>query len=241
MALKLLCFSGGFVSDLTLRQGAQYWYNNKAMGKYPIFLELAGRRAVVIGGGAVAVRKAEAILSAGARLVVVAEHINEMLTSLCAGSNAELIKSKYSKNYLVGAVLAIAATNKPEVNRQIYKDCQELQILCNVVDQPELCDFFVPGVVRRGDLQVAIGTEGDCPAYAGHLRKKLEKLLTDEHGQFLAELEQLRRRIIIDVCEPAERKTLLGKLVDDESFEYFVQNGPAQWREYADRIISGAD
>ncbi len=210
------------------------------MGKYPIFLELAGRRAVVIGGGAVAVRKAEALLSAGARLVVVAEHINETLTSLCAGSNAELIKSKYSKNYLVGAVLAIAATNKPEVNRQIYKDCQELEILCNVVDQPELCDFFVPSVVRRGDLQVAISTEGDCPAYAGHLRKKLEAVFTDEHGQFLAELEQLRRRIIKDVREPTQRKTLLGKLVDDESFEYFVQYGSAQWREYADRIISGA-
>ncbi|UCC22757.1 MAG: bifunctional precorrin-2 dehydrogenase/sirohydrochlorin ferrochelatase [Planctomycetota bacterium] len=211
------------------------------MGKYPIFLELAGRRAVVIGGGAVALRKAEALLNAGARLVVVAEHINETLTNLCAGSKAELIKSKYSKNYLVGAVLAIAATNKPEVNRQVHKDCQELEILCNVVDEPELCDFFVPGVVRRGDLQVAIGTEGDCPAYAGHLRKKLEKILTNEHGQFLAELEQLRRHIITDVQEPAERKTLLGKLVDDQSFDYFVQNGPAQWREYAQSIISGAD
>lgn len=211
------------------------------MGKYPIFLELAGRRAVVIGGGTVALRKAEALLSAGARLVVVAEHINETLTGLCAGGKTELIKSKYSKNYLVGAVLAIAATNRPEVNRQVHKDCQELEILCNVVDEPELCDFFVPGVVRRGDLQVAIGTEGDCPAYAGHLRKKLEKLLTNEHGQFLAELEQLRRRIITDVREPAERKTLLGKLVDDQSFEYFVQNGPVQWREYAQSIISGAD
>jgi precorrin-2 dehydrogenase/sirohydrochlorin ferrochelatase len=211
------------------------------MAKYPIFLELGGRHAVVIGGGSVAVRKAEALLATGARLVVVAEHIDEVLTSLCAGSNAELIKSRYSKDYLVGAVLAIAATNKLELNRQIYKDCQELEVLCNVVDQPELCDFFVPAVVKRGDLQIAISTEGNCPAYAGHLRKKLEAVFTDEHGQFLADLEQLRKRIIADVPEPADRKALLGKLVDDESFGYFVQNGPAQWREYADRLISGVD
>jgi precorrin-2 dehydrogenase/sirohydrochlorin ferrochelatase len=211
------------------------------MAKYPIFLELGGRRAVVIGGGAVAVRKAEALLATGARLVVVAEHIDEVLTSLCTGSNAELIKSRYSKDYLVGAVLAIAATNKLELNRQIYKDCQELEVLCNVVDQPELCDFFVPAVVKRGDLQIAISTEGNCPAYAGRVRKKLEAVFTDEHGHFLAELEQLRKRIIKDVPEPADRKALLGKLVDDESFGYFVQNGPAQWREYADRLISGED
>jgi precorrin-2 dehydrogenase/sirohydrochlorin ferrochelatase len=211
------------------------------MAKYPIFLELSGRRAVVIGGGAVAVRKAEALLATGARLVVVAEHIDEVLTSLCAGSKAELIKSRYLKDYLAGAVLAIAATNKHELNRQIYKDCQELEVLCNVVDQPELCDFFVPAVVKRGDLQIAISTEGNCPAYAGHVRKKLEAVFTDEHGQFLAELEQLRKRIIADVTDPADRKALLGKLVDDESFGYFIQNGPAQWREYADRLISGAD
>jgi precorrin-2 dehydrogenase/sirohydrochlorin ferrochelatase len=181
------------------------------------------------------------LLATGARLVVVAEHIDDVLTSLCAGTNAELIKSRYSKDYLVGAVLAIAATNKLELNRQIYRDCQELEVLCNVVDQPELCDFFVPAVVKRGNLQIAISTEGDCPAYAGHLRKKLEAVFTNEHGQFLAELEQFRKRIIKDVAEPADRKALLGKLVDDESFAYFVKNGPAQWREYADRLIPGAD
>ena len=85
-------------------------------------------------------------------------------------------------------MLAIAATSDRQLNRRIYKDCQELEILCNVVDAPELCDFIVPAVVKRGDLQIAIGTEGNCPAYAGHLRKKLEQSFTDKHGEFLAEL-----------------------------------------------------
>jgi len=194
---------------------------------------------VVIGAGAVAVRKAQSLLAAGARLVVVAEHIDDMLTALCRGTNAELIRSKYSKDYLVGAVLAIAATGNRQLNKQIYKDCQELEMLCNVVDEPELCDFFVPAIVKRGDLQIAIGTEGHYPAYAGHIRKKLEQTFTDKHGEFLAELETLRKQIMKDVPHAADRKSLLGQLVDDKSFEYFVQNGPAKWRIFADRLISG--
>lgn len=210
------------------------------MAKYPIFLELAARRVVVIGGGAVAVRKARSLLEAKARLVVVAERIDEVLTNLCTGTGAELIRSKYSKDYLVGAALVIAATNHAELNRRIYKDCQELEILCNVVDQPELCDFYVPAVVKRGDLQIAIGTEGDCPAYAGHMRKKLEQVFTEKHGEFLAELETLRERIIKDVPDPTDRKALLGELVDDVSFEYFAQNGSTAWRDRAEKIIQGA-
>jgi precorrin-2 dehydrogenase len=208
------------------------------MAKYPIFLELGGRRVVLVGGGAVALRKAQPLLAAGARLVVVAERIDDVLTALCQGKDAELIRARYAKNYLAGALLAIAATNDQRLNKQIYKDCQELEVLCNVVDMPELCDFFVPAVVKRGDLQIAVGTEGQCPAYAGHVRRKLEEVFTEEHGQFLAELEVMRKKIIENVPNPADRKTVLGQLVDDESFEYFVRNGCSQWRTFADEIIS---
>jgi precorrin-2 dehydrogenase/sirohydrochlorin ferrochelatase len=208
------------------------------MSKYPIFLELGERRSVLIGGGSVAARKAQALLNAGTRLVVVAERIDNMMTVICQGKNAELIKSRYSKEYLAGAVLVIAATNNNLLNKQIYKDCQELEILCNVVDVPELCDFYVPAVVKRGNLQIAIGTEGCCPAYAGHIRKKLEKIFTEKHGQFLAELEQLRKRIIKEVTEPADRKALLGELADDKSFEYFVENDQVQWQTFAEELIN---
>jgi len=193
---------------------------------------------VVIGGGAVALRKAQVLLDAGARLVVVAERIDDMMTALCQGRDAELVKSTYSKNYLAGALLAVAATNNSKLNSRIYNDCQELEVLCNVVDVPELCDFFVPAVVKRGDLQIAIGTEGQCPAYSGHLRRKLEEAFTEKHGEFLTELETFRKQIIRDVANPGDRKTLLGKLVDDKSFEYFVQNGPSQWRTFADELIN---
>lgn len=210
------------------------------MAKYPIFLELGGQRVVLIGGGAVALRKANTLLEAGARLVVVAEEISDVLTGLCAKYGAEVIRSRYSKQYIAGAVLVIAATDDPKANEQIYADCQALEILCNIVDDPQHCDFFVPAVVKRGDLQIAIGTEGYCPAYAGHLRTKLEGMFTEAHGQFVAELERVRRRIIEKVPSAAERKTLLGKLVDDESFERFRAAGPDAWRQEAEAAIETA-
>jgi len=213
------------------------WYKD-VMGKYPIFLELSGRRVVLIGGGAVAARKAQVLLAAGARLVVVAERIDEMLTVLCRDKTAELIRSKYARSYLAEAVLVVAATNNNQLNKKIYKDCQELEILCNVVDVPELCDFFVPAVVKRGSLQIAVSTDGYCPAYAGHLRKKLEAVFTEKHGEFLAELECMRQKIIAEIADPADRKTLLGRLVDEKSFEYFVENGPAEWRTFADELVN---
>jgi len=207
------------------------------MAKYPIFLELSGRRAVLVGGGAVAVRKAESLLEAGARLVVVAYKPSDAIIDLCARHGAELIRAKYSKEYIAEAVIVIAATNDPAVNEQVYHDCQELEILCNVVDEPRLCDFFVPAVVKRGDLQIAIGTEGKFPAYAGHLRKKLEAMFTEEHGQFLAALEQVRQEIVEQIPEP-DRKAMLGRLADDESFEYFRANGPAAWRERVRALVT---
>jgi precorrin-2 dehydrogenase/sirohydrochlorin ferrochelatase len=185
----------------------------------------------------VATRKCQVLLDTGARLVVVAEHAEDILINLCAQHGAELVRSRYSPEYLSGALLAIAATNRPDLNRRIYQDCQRLEILCNVVDDPALCDFFVPAVVRRGRLQVAVGTDGYCPAYSGHLRRKLEDLFTDKHGEFLAELEQLRARIIKVVPDAAVRKGLLGRLVEDHSFECFCGKGPAAWRQYADGII----
>jgi siroheme synthase-like protein len=207
------------------------------MSKYPIFLELVGQRVVLIGGGTVAARKAQPLLAAGARLIVVAEKIDPVLEAICRRTNTKLIKGKYSKEYLTGALLAIAATNNRELNRQIHRDCQQLQVLCNVVDEPQLCDFFIPAVVNRDSLQITISTEGQCPAYAGHLRKKLEKTFTAQHGEFLGGLMKLRKQVITELADPAERKAVLGRLVDDSSFDYFIEHGPDRWQEYAKKLI----
>jgi siroheme synthase-like protein len=207
------------------------------MAKYPIFLELAGRRVVLIGGGTVAVRKTQALLAAGARLIVIAEQTDPVLEAICRRTNTKLVRGRYSKEYLAGALLAVAATNNKEVNRQIHKDCQQLEVLCNVVDEPHLCDFFIPAVVNRGGLQIGISTEGQCPAYAGHLRKKLEKIFTSQHGEFLDELMKLRKQVITELPDPAQRKAVLGRLVDDASFDFFIEHGTEKWQEHARKVI----
>jgi precorrin-2 dehydrogenase/sirohydrochlorin ferrochelatase len=196
------------------------------MARYPIYLDLAGKRTVVIGAGPVAARKVNSLHEAGARVIVIAKKADPVFEKSCKLPNVELVISAYSKDYLAEAVLAIAATNDLDLNRQIYKDCQEL------------CDFFVPAVVKRGPLQIAIGTDGNCPAYAGHLRKKLEGQFTEDHGRFVIELEAIRKRIIEEVSDPAKRRDILGHLVADESFEYFLANGPTDWQAYAQQIIT---
>jgi precorrin-2 dehydrogenase / sirohydrochlorin ferrochelatase len=92
--------------------------------------------------------------------------------------------------------------------------------------------------VQRGDLQIAIGTDGNCPSYAGHLRKKLEGIFTEKHGEFLVLLEAIRGFVIEKTDDASQRKAIMGKLADDESFEYFLQNGPEQWRKRAQEQIN---
>ncbi|PKL45937.1 MAG: siroheme synthase [Planctomycetes bacterium HGW-Planctomycetes-1] len=206
--------------------------------KYPIFLNLKSQRAVVIGAGSVGTRKTLSLLETQARIVVVAEHIDDILKAECKNTDVEFVEAKYSKDYLVGATIAFAATNNRKTNEQIYKDCQELEVLCNVADEPDLCDFYVPAVVKRDDLQIAIGTEGNYPAYAGHIRQKIEEIITEGHGRFLTELEKLRREVFSRISDADKRKTVLGILAGDKAFEVFKKNGPKALGDWAEKIIS---
>ncbi len=207
------------------------------MSAYPVFLKLNCRPVVIIGGGAIATRKAQALLAAGAILRIVAKSFDNDLKIMCRDKNVELINSKYSKKHLNNAVLAIAATNDLQINRQIAKDCRQLKILCNVVDEPQLCDFYVPAVVKRGSLQVAISTDGLCPAYGRRLREKFDKIIQDKHNDFLLALEEVRKQSKKEFSDNEKRKVLMRRLVADKSFKYFKVNGPAKWKNYAVGII----
>ena len=207
------------------------------MVKFPIYLELSNRRAVVIGAGAVAARKVQALYEAGARITVIAEHIKPAMEQAFHYPNVEMVLSSYHKHYLSGATLAIAATNDPVLNRKVFHDCQELEVLCNIVDQPQLCDFYMPSIIKRGDLQIAISTNGHCPAYSGHLRKKLEETFTEEHGRFLEQLEKMRKHVMEETRNANQRKSILGQLTSDISFSIFKRAGNNAWNEYAHKII----
>ncbi|MBW8015783.1 MAG: bifunctional precorrin-2 dehydrogenase/sirohydrochlorin ferrochelatase [Planctomycetes bacterium] len=206
------------------------------MSKYPINLDLAGKPVTVIGAGSVGARKIRALCDAGAKVTVVSKNFASDFDNICKGLDIEVIEGVYKTQHIENAVLAIAATDDRALNEQIYKDCRNAKVLCNIVDVPDLCDFYVPAVVKRGDLQIAIGTDGKCPAYSGRIRRKLEDIFTEDHGKFLDELAIAREKTIANT-PPKVRMPILKKLSEDESYEYFLKNGSENWQKKADKTI----
>ena len=173
-------------------------------------------------------------------VVVVTKEVCACLETLCARHQAELICGPYMASCLGEALLVVAATSHKQVNEQIYKDCQTRQILCNVVDQPDLCDFYVPAVVNRGRLQIAASTNGVSPAFAGHVRKKLETLYTEKHGEFLELLGWAREQTLALLTDPYQKKAISGWLAGDTSFDVFDTQGAEAWRIMANQRIAEA-
>ena len=153
-----------------------------AGGYFPCFLDLAGRRCVVIGGGVVAQRKVEALLQAGARVVVISPAVTVELARLVADGHARHVARAYRRGDLAGAVLAFAAADDGVANAAIAREGRRHRVWVNAADDPAHCDFILPSVLRRGRLTVAVSTGGASPAVARAVREELETVLTREHG-----------------------------------------------------------
>jgi siroheme synthase-like protein len=178
----------------------------------PIFIKLTGRRCLVVGAGRVALQKVESLLQCGAKVEVVAPQAIEELQSLATTGTIHLELREYSPDDLNEAFLVIAATNQPEVNRAVFNDANARNIPVNAVDDPPNCDFYFSSVVRRGDLQIAISTAGESPAFAQRLRQEIDAALPDDIGEWLRELGQLRREILQTHPAGEERNQLLKTL-----------------------------
>lgn len=138
---------------------------------YPAFLNVAGLRAVVVGGGAVAERKAAQLLASGADVTLVSPDATPELERLAGEGRVRLIRRAYAPGDLAGAWIAIAATDDPETQRKIRAESLREKTLLNVADEPDLCGFIAPSVVERGPVAVAISTGGESPALARRLRE----------------------------------------------------------------------
>lgn len=165
------------------------------MKYYPLFLDIAGKKCVVIGGGEVAARKVARLLECGADVFVVSPELNAELVTMKADNTVFHIESVYSADCLTGAALVIGATDNEKINAAVCADARKLGIPVNIVDDPEKCDFILPSVVERGDLIMAVSTGGKSPALARHLREELEKKYDRKYEIFLKILGGLRRRM----------------------------------------------
>lgn len=190
------------------------------MSLFPIFLKLANRPCVVIGAGNIAESKIESLLTAEARVTVIAPEALPRVQEWAATGELTWHKRKYRAGDLAGVFLAVAATATPEVNRAVFAEAAGADILCNAVDDPPFCDFYFPSVVRRGDLQIAISTAGESPAFAQRLRKELNAQLPLDLGEWLMELGRLRREVtaVEPIGEP--RKQLLHELAQRDVCGY---------------------
>jgi precorrin-2 dehydrogenase/sirohydrochlorin ferrochelatase len=182
------------------------------MPLFPIFLKLTGRPCSVIGAGEIAESKIDSLLTAEARVTVIAPKASARIVAMADAGEIVLHQREYAQGDLAGHFLVVAATNNPAVNRAVFAEAEAAGILINAVDDPPFCDFYFPSVVRRGDLQIAISTAGASPALAQRLRKEIDALLPLDTGEWLAELGNLRREVL--QYEPANdaRRELLHQL-----------------------------
>jgi precorrin-2 dehydrogenase / sirohydrochlorin ferrochelatase len=189
---------------------------SKNMALFPIFMKLTGRHAVVIGAGNIAASKIVSLREADAIVTVIAPEALPEIQNLAAGGEIEWLQREYKANDLDGAFIAVAGTATPAVNRAVYAEAREKEILCNAVDDPPFCDFYFPSVVKRGDLQIAISTAGESPALAMRLRKEINAALPADGGEWLMELGRLRREVLAAEPQSEGRKALLHQLAERE-------------------------
>ena len=189
------------------------------MTDYPICLNKLHRTlCVVVGGGNVAERKVRSLLETQATVRVISPRLTERLRQLVEEGLIQHVPRPYRMGDLEGVFLTIAATDDRTTNRAVSEEAESRQSLVNVVDDPELCNFTIPAVVRRGALAVSISTEGQSPALAAHIREQLESLIGPEYTTFTEILGSLRD-YVVQTCPAEHRRTLWYRLIDSDVLE----------------------
>ena len=160
---------------------------------FAAFLDLRGRRCLVVGGGEIGERKARTLLQSGAQVTVVSPAVTRGLAALATVGRIVERRRPFRRSDLRGCALAVAATGDPAVDDTVAALARRARVLVNVVDRPERCDFILPSVLQRGELQIAVSTGGRCPALAREIRRRLETLFGPEYTELVARTGQARR------------------------------------------------
>ncbi len=172
------------------------------MGYYPVALDVTGRPVLVVGGGAVAERKVEGLVAAGARVTVVAPRVTLRLAALAAEERLRHVPREYRDGDVVGHDLVFVAVGDEAVGRAVGDEARARGAWVNVADDPARCDFILPSVLRRGDLLVAVTTGGTSPALARAVRERLEGVVTEEYAGLAALVADVRRELRASAASP---------------------------------------
>lgn len=164
---------------------------------YPIFLKTKELEVLIVGGGYVAEEKLSFLLksSPDAKVTMVAPFYREETISVAKTGNTTMLNGIYDKDYLEGKHIVIATTDNPEINMQVYHDCRAQHKLVNVADNPPYCDFYMGGIVTKGNVKVAISTNGKSPTTAKRLRQFFEEVIPEDINQLVQNLNDYRKTI----------------------------------------------
>jgi siroheme synthase-like protein len=191
---------------------------------YPLFADLRGRRCVVIGGGLVAQRKVTTLLRFGAKVTVVSPAATQRLRRYAKQGTIRYVPRRFKACDLDEAWLVYAATDDEAVNQRVFQTASRQRIFTNVVDQPPLCSFIAPAIMKRGELVIAISTGGASPTVAKRLRREFERTIGAEYAELLQLLKSLRPIAKRKLPSYHDRKRYFDRLIQGRTFA-FVRRG----------------
>lgn len=205
---------------------------------FPVYLDLRDRPCLVVGGGNVAYRKVCGLYECGARITVVAPQAEEGIGKLARDGQITWKERNFLASDVEGMILVICATDREALNKEIAGLCKRKGIQVNVVDDPPLCSFFVPSVLRRGSLTLAISTEGKSPLFARKLREQMEEMLSPEYGEFVELLGQAREKVKRAYPDDInQRRKAFEALVNSDILELLLSGQKERAKERVDECI----
>jgi precorrin-2 dehydrogenase / sirohydrochlorin ferrochelatase len=204
---------------------------------YPVFLNLRGKKTVVVGGGKVAERKIVSLLKAGADITVISPVITKKIEKEQLKNKLKHVNRQYRKNDLNNAFLVIAATDSLVTNKKVSDDAA---CLVNVVDTPDLCNFIVPATVNRGPLSIAVSTSGVSPALSRSIREELEKAFGFEFARYLDSLRKIRAEAMEEIKDAKKRSRLLKSLASAKMLEILRGRGCEEAKRVAEDFMKKA-
>lgn len=204
------------------------------MKTFPIMLNMHRRAVVVVGGGNVGARKAASLSEAGAVVTIVAPDVQEEGVA----DGTRILRQAYDDDVLEGASLVFACTDDARLNARIAADARSRGLLVNVADQPEDCDFFMPSVIRQGDVVVAVGTGGSAPGLSAELAKQLQAAVPPRIGEFAALLEDLRGRLRTLPLDSRRRMNIMKQLCTAQVHRLFLDEGPGAVADMFDELLA---
>jgi siroheme synthase-like protein len=189
---------------------------------FPVSLNLAQKQCLVVGGGSIAERRVQSVLACGATVHVVSPELTLWLAAAAQQGTLRWTRATFCPTHLQGTVVVFVATDDRQTNARIAALARQHSCLVNVVDDPQHCDFYMPAIVRRGALSVAVATDGQAPAFAAWIRKCLDRLLHRDLGQLVA--HYARQRLSLQQRHPSmpARVRAWEQLLADDAPEIFA-------------------